>query len=534
VKSNITALTWLICGMEIIMKLPNWRLSGLFNNSELLHRLALFAALLLVPSAYAAPPTPSFSMLGYLQELSVNMTSPNDPLSDGVMVVNGVRVVLPKNLLIKMPGQYLTVQDLFRGKHPGLVPTLAPILAQSGLALKDKPPVPFEVEVIGNIVGNDYRAGWVSLSQQGLNGGAGFIRAIDYAKGELLVGAETGPTTARVRINDAVGRYGKKNADKTGGAAFDERFASDPGNAPVTSATGFPMCIPRVAPPANDVDCPLVNRAPSPNNGRFTCGKSTLDPTAPIHEICKPDKAAPLQVGDYITFAGMLTEDSLGSGTFFNAAHAIGAMTGIYTSPGVDPAYVFVEEAILGALGAPYPELPPGAGFIPQEATSRFHIVGFTTDPSRQVEVFLIDVNGATETERRLTTLLPQRLGQIGRFRITLPSKANFLPVTRDVRVRIKDHISVKVAGGLDSGQYTAPVGEYIYPENTLFGKPLSPVSVPFENFCFLSKGGGLLGTLGRDALPEAERPVIKALTLFPDSGHPNPQPRTNGTPACP
>lgn len=511
------------------MNLTNYHLK--FEPTKWL-QLILFWGV--VSSAVAAPPTPSFSMLGYLQELNVDNL--NAPLSSGSMVVNGIKVILPANLLIKMPGQYLTVNDLFRGPHPGSAPSLAAAVSPSGLALKDtpKPPVPFEVQVIGNMVGNDYVAGWVNITQQDLNVGAGFIRAIDYAKGELLVGAITGPTTARVRINDPAGRYGKTNASKTGGVAFDERFSSDPGNAPVVSATGFPMCIPSVAPPANDVNCPLVNRAPPPNNGRFTCGTSTVDPTAPVNVSCQPSKPAPLQVGDYITFSGMLTEDTPGSGTFFLAAHAISAMTGIYTAPGADPAYVYIEEAILGSLGAPYPEPSPGTGFIPQEQTSRFRIVGFTTDPSRQVDVFLVDVNGTTETERRLTTLTPQTLGQIGRFRITLPSKSNFLPVTRDVRVRMVGHTSVKVAGGLDSGQYTAPVGEYIYPENTLFGKPMSPVSVPFENFCFLRNGGGLLGTLGRDTLPDASRPLIGALLPFPNSGHPNPEPRANGTLACP
>jgi hypothetical protein len=277
------------------------------------------------------------------------------------------------------------------------------------------------------------------------------------------------------------------------------------------------------------VDCPKVNRA-GPNPNRFTCGTSTRDPTAPVNTSCQPGKPAPLQAGDYITYAGMLTEDTPGSGTFFHAAHAIGAMTGIYTSPGADPAYVYIEESLLGSLGAPYPEPPPGTGFIPQEATSRYHIVGFTTDPSRQVEAFLMDGN----SERLLVTLLPNTVPPIGRFRITLPSKANFLPVTRDVRVRIKGHTSVPVAGGLDSGQYTAPVSEYIYPENTLFGAPTSPVSVPFENFCFLSKGDGLLGTLGRDKLADAQRPPIGALAPFPNSGHPLPQARANGAPACP
>ena len=145
-----------------------------------------------------------------------------------------------------------------------------------------------------------------------------------------------------------------------------------------------------------------------------------------------------------------------------------------------------------------------------------------------------MDVAGALETERRLTTLTPSQVAQLGRVRITLPAKANFLPITRDVRLRIEGHTSVKVAGGLDSGQYTAPVGEYIYPENTRFGRPRLPVSVPFENFCFLKNGGGLLGTLGRDALPDAARPAIGPLTPFPRSGHNAAQLRADGTLACP
>ncbi|MFP8779516.1 hypothetical protein [Hydrogenophaga sp. RWCD_12] len=476
--------------------------------------------------AAAQTPNASFSMLGYLQELDV--TSLADPLSAGTMKINGIDVVLPRNLLIKMPGQYLTLNDLFRGPHPGSAPALSPAVKPSGLALKDvpRPPVAFEVQVIGNIVGGTYVAGWVNITQQDLNAGAGFIRAIDYAKGELLVGPASGLAVARVRINDPAGRYGLANAAKVGGTAMDERFAADPGNAPVSADTGFPMCIPRVAPPAIDPACPLTNRAPAPDTGRFTCGLIPAEPTAPAQPGCQPGRAAPLVVGDYITFNGMLTEDSPGTGTFFHAAHAVHAMAGIYTSPGANPAYVFIEEALVGTLG----EVFPG---IDQEETSRFRTVGFTTDPSRRVEVFVIDVVGNTEVERRLTTLTPSPVAQIGRVRVTLPAKANFLPITRDVRYRIEGHSSVKVAGGLDSGQYTAPVGEYIYPENTRFGRPRLPVGVPFENFCFLKNGGGLLGTLGRDGLADAARPPIGPLTPFPDSGHPASQRRADNSLAC-
>ncbi|MGB7649123.1 MAG: hypothetical protein WBM22_27065, partial [Pseudomonas fluorescens] len=139
-----------------------------FNNgSAIRHRLlcgVCLAMTLHIWPASAQTPTPSFSMLGYLQELDV--VSLTDPLSAGTMKLNGIDVVLPRNLLIKMPGQYLTVNDLFRGPHPGSAPALVAASKPSGLALKDlpRPPIAFEVQVIGNIVGGQYVAGWANIT----------------------------------------------------------------------------------------------------------------------------------------------------------------------------------------------------------------------------------------------------------------------------------------------------------------------------------------------------------------------------------
>ncbi|MDR4516899.1 MAG: hypothetical protein MRK00_05850 [Nitrosomonas sp.] len=485
----------------------------------------------------AQVPTSSFSVLGYIQELDVDDL--DDPLSKGFIVVNGLRITLPKNLLITMPGQYLTLNDIFRGPHPfdadGL---LKPATKPSGLALLDRnqapvpptiaPAVLFEAEIIGNIVNGEYIAGVVRISQGGLNAGEGFIQSIDYEKGELLVGPEagTGVATARVRINDPEGKYGKLNKDKfpENADVMDERFSSDPGNAPIVAETGFPMCIPRSDPSVEDALCPISNRPEPLSKRRFTCGSvPAIDPTAEPHATCDPTKRMPLQPGDFITFSGMLTEETPNSGNWFIAAHAIQAKLGVYTSPGIDPAYVLIEEAIVGTLGQPFRG-------VDQEETSRFRLVGFTTDPSRRVDVFVLDsLLDGTEQERRMTTLFPSPTAQVGRIRITLPAKANFLPITRDVRIRIENHVSLDV-GGLDSGQYTAPVSEYIYPENTRFGQHKNPVSVPFENFCFLKNGSGPLTTLGRSA---TGAPSIGRLIPFPDSGHGAAQLRADGNPAC-
>jgi len=504
---------------------------------------ALLAPALLalaLPGAVGAQPNPGFLMLGHLQTLAVD--DANDPLSAGHMTLNGVPVRLPRNLYVTMPGQYLTVSDLFRGKHPGTAPALAPPQAASGLALADanRAPVAIEAEVMGNMVGGEYVAGVVRLSQQGLNVGQGFIRAIDTAKGELLVGPDAGgPPVARVRINDATGAYGQRNADKSGGEAFDERFAADPGNAAVVAITGFPMCIPASG---SDPACPAANRSPeggafAPSQGRrYTCGPVAAEPQAPAHAGCDPTKPTPLKVGDFISYVGMITEDSPGSGTFFHAAHAIEALLGIYTSPGRNPAYVFTEVTIVGTLGDPWPG-------IDQEETSRFRIVGFTTDPSRRVKVYAVDNPGtpaqpsplpadpdAGPGERLLAALQPSPTAQIGRVRITLDAKSNFLPITRDILTRIEGHPrDATTAAGLAQGRYTSPVSEYIAPENTRFGRPRAPVAAPFENFCFLSRGGEALSTLGRSG------PPIGRLDPFPDSGRGLvSQARADGLAACP
>lgn len=484
--------------------------------------------------AQAQTPNPSFAIVGHIEELKLQ--DANDPLSGGTVRVKGLGVTLPKNLLITMPGQYLTLNDLFRGKKPGgNGAPLAPVQAQSGLALADtpRPLVPFEIHLTGNIVGGQYIAGLAKIVQMEFGSGAGFVRRIDHAKGELLVGArrEAGESAAaatardaaaaRVRLNDPSGTFGLPNAAKfaPGPDPMDERFQLDAQNAPVVATTGYPVCIPRVAPPGNDPKCPQGNRAPAPNADRFTCGPEQAEASSPRHADCNPALKAPLREGDYVTYAGMLVEEPGAPGRFFTAAHALGANLGIHTSPGRNPAYVFIEESLAGMLGEPFANLD-------QEQTSRFMTVGFTTDPSRDVDVFLMDIaSNGNQTPRLLTTLTPQRAGQIGRVRITLPAKSNFLPLTREVRYRI-----AAPEGAADIGEYTAPIGEYIYPENTRFGQaPSFPVPVPFENFCVLVKGGGKLETLGRTTGPS-----IGALDPLPKSGHDQAQPRADGRPTCP
>jgi hypothetical protein len=459
--------------------------------------IGLTASLALSVSALAQ--TPSFNLIGYIEAFALKDSA--DPMSEATMTVRGIPVTLPRNLLVTLPGQYLTAQDIFRGPNGG------PVQASSGLALTDPVPprVPFEADLMGNMVDGAYVAGVARISQGPLHVGTGFIQAINMATGELRVGALGGALGARVRLNDPKGIYGLRNNE--GGKAalpLDARFALDPDNSPVHARTGYPVCVARSA---NDELCPAGNRPAAPNDKRFTCGQVAAEPLAPALGTCDPKLPARLKEGDHVAYVGMLVADPAGG--FVVAAHGLEAELGIYTSPKAEPVYVYIEMALQGTLGERFPD-------IPQEETTRVKIVGFTTDPTRAVEVRLIDT-GRNEVGTPLTGpagLIPSSGPQLGRFRNTWPAKDDARAIRRDILAQVIDpRPRVKLANGLTSGQYVAPIGEYISPEATRFGVRGFQPPVPFENFCFLAKGGGTFTTASGVQ-------TVNRLSPFPDSGH--------------
>ncbi len=454
------------------------------------------ALLLAAGSAFAQTPNPSFILVGHIEKFALA------PPGEGAatMTVRGIPVILPKHLLVTLPGQYLTPQDLFRGPQGG------PPQASSGLALADAPPprVAFEAELQGNIVGGRYIAGVARISQGALHVGNGFIQHIDPATGELRIGPLGGTDGARVRLNDPEGIYGHANgAGAKAALPLDQRFSLDPENSPVHARTGFPVCVPRSG---ADPKCPAGNRPASDAVRRYTCGPVRAEPLAPAVPGCDPRRPAPLREGDHVAYVGMLA--AAPGGGFAVAAHGLEAELGIYTSPGAEPVYLYIEEALMGTLGEEFPALT-------QEETTRVRVVGFTTDPTRPVEVRLID-SGRNDTGTSLTGpagLTPSNGPQFGRFRNTWPAKDNARAVRRDMLARVIGSPNAKLANGLTSGLYVSPIGEYIGPEATRFGVPGFQPPVPFENFCFLEKGGGTVETA-------AGTVPVERLDPFPDSGH--------------
>lgn len=481
-------------------------------------------------------PTPQFDILGYIQEATLDTTGAicqtTDPrLRGGTLTVNGHKLIVPCNTLLQLPAATMTWADLFDpensrpvGSYIGSPGVTTPVPAnpvyadeKSGLALADAPaPFPsFEVRAQGNVVNGRYIVGLIApVTQQGLNAGSGIINYIDYGIGALRVGGTLNDTNcasdgilsskcsgALVQVNDPVGRWGLVHSP-------DPRFSGDYENSTISAATGIPVCIPRVAPPMVDTECPLTNR---PLNGSSFGNDPFLASNAPLRGFTMPApvldaygnntvvpdayKQVPMMVGDQVDYAGTLYKiDPNGPNTPANlyiSAHTLSDNLGIFTAPGVPPAYVTVEEVLIGTGGA-------GVQGLLQEAATRLTVVGTTTDPTRLIDIYAQDVNACTgEAKLRwLAATDPSTQPVKGRF-VYRVLGGTFMPPTRNYVVKSETQkldpfgteVEIKAANGVITGQFLLPNFEFIFPENHAFGDPLVPFN--FQDLGFLAQGSG-------------------------------------------
>jgi hypothetical protein len=271
---------------------------------------------------------------------------------------------------------------------------------------------------------------------------------------------------------------------------------------------------------------------------------------------------APFVVGDYINYQGTLANDATG---LYISAHTVVANVGIYTQPFTDPTYVTQEVSLIGTLG---PLGTPGCTTT-MECQDRLKVEGFTTDPmissptskppnatARQINIYALDVDlsvdptGSAPTVRRIATPANFKAVPLGRFRyiagqragVSVDSMGVQRGVTRELMVRVDtpppptapDTRNVimpkvdppKVANGLVPGQFTAPVGEYIFPEGLGLGDPQPKLN--FQCLAFLTAGWALPV---EDPTNPANQLMITPgqLVPWPDSGTP---PASNFNPA--
>ncbi|MDB5219692.1 MAG: hypothetical protein JWO86_7619 [Myxococcaceae bacterium] len=231
-----------------------------------------------------------FSVSGHAQAVTVNggCAGPGGAgqTAGGTLTINGMVITIPSDTIVQFPANSLTWADsvcptnLLPAPSP-LVPPSPSIL--SSLALDGSggtftpaggggvpgpilPAVEFAVDgnIIGGAgnagVGSIHVAGLVSVSQQALNAGAGFISRIDYTDGSIYVSSPSpiggAAAESRLVIADPIGRYGRAQL------VPDLRFSVDTSNPTIKAgASGYPMCVPRFDPAiAPDPQCPQTNR----------------------------------------------------------------------------------------------------------------------------------------------------------------------------------------------------------------------------------------------------------------------------------
>lgn len=506
------------------------------NYTSIAGRALLVLALLAISlSAFAQLPgvggvaayAPPFDTTGFIQDAGLGAPGTKSTTfasvprnSGGWLITNSTMIVIPANATLQMPATEVAWADLFDSTaQPAGNPYGGDVTAggtQTGMAMLDaapKLPGTYEVHIQGNIVNGQYIAGLIFIAPQSLNLQNGFISHIDYANGDLYVNGGPGGAETRIQINDPIGRFGKAHSP-------DERFTVDEDNPTIHAETGYPMCVPRFDPAVQaDNLCPQYNRPVNPLGGylmNYTMG----DPR--LRAAGQPDAylMAPFEVGDYITYSGMLVPGTGNgaNGGFSISAYNIEANVGIYTAPLTDPVYVVLAEMEQGTGGT------ANVAF-PQETTSRVKVEGMATDsdPGRFVQIGArdTDCNGVVSDRAPWLSALPIDPGpptgaKRGRIRWR-PNGGAFLPPGKEVHVIASGaNTATPTKNGLFPGQYFAPQFTFIFPEGLAVGDP--PVTLNLSDFVWLANG---IGPFGETAPGSGVPLIIGQLSPFPDLNAP-------------
>jgi len=286
---------------------------------------------------------------------------PTDTYSRGTMVVSGRNIIIPANMVIDLPANRLTLQQLIvnapsacTGSETGLAKGDVCNGSGTGAAV--------------TMLANKTNAGDIIAGEVFLEKAAevvtGVVSYINYDEGYFRVNGATGSATtgAMVRVNDPEGRHTHQvGAGCTGSGpncSADTRYGVDPDNYTFTGSTGYPMCIPStVARGPYNFD---TNRDgiidPSPTAVPLETGITALDdgtgttdalcPTAnrPALGVPVDDSRlfAPVQIGDHLTAEGNF--ETIGGVTFLSA-HTVGISEGLSTADDIfQPDYMVFDE----------------------------------------------------------------------------------------------------------------------------------------------------------------------------------------------
>jgi fibronectin type 3 domain-containing protein len=271
--------------------------------------LVLFAFLLLPGGTAQAQTATAAPITGEIERLTLN--SQQDPWSGGIIVVGGQNIILPRNLLMDLPANRLTLSQMFAQAPPACLQR-----AESGLAKADICN-PSRTGAIATIHANHTSAGNVIAGdvfiQKGIETVKGKVTYINYTDGYFRLNgiANDANTGVMVRLNDPENRHTVQQGlgCQTGSVncSPDPRFTLDPDNYTNTFSTGVPSCIP------STVSRSFIDTLDLDGDSNITETLSTASNTSGGGDLLCPstNRTADLVVADSRRFAPIQIGDSI-------------------------------------------------------------------------------------------------------------------------------------------------------------------------------------------------------------------------------
>ena len=292
-------------------------------------------------------------LIGEIDRISVD--NPADIWSAGYIEVSGMRVVIPANLVIQMPVQRYTLQELFINARPECLAK-----NQTGLARADN--CFFERRgAMATILANRTSRGVIVAGQVSVAKAdeflVGVVTYINHDMGYFYLNGMDRSETAgvMVRINDPQGRHtlqSGKGCDSGPNCSPDKRFPVDSDNYTAAFVTGYPLCIPSTKSTPlryaqGVVTLKFTNNSLIGNDPNCPSAARTINPsTIPV-----PDSQyfAPIKLGDSLEATGNF---EMISGVRFLSAHTVRVHAAPTTSPG-KPDYLTLNESVWEVAGFP-------------------------------------------------------------------------------------------------------------------------------------------------------------------------------------
>ena len=320
--------------------------------------LMLFAFLLSPAGTAQAQTATSAPITGEIERLTLN--SQKDPWSGGVVVVGGQNIIIPRNLLMDLPANRLTLNQAFAQAPPTCVSRSESGLAKADFCNTNRTGAIVTIHAnrtsAGNIIAGDV------FIQKGVETVKGKVTYINYTDGFFRLNgiANDATTGVMVRLNDPGNRHtvqqGLGCVAGTVNCSPDPRFTLDRDNYTNAFSTGVPSCLPstvaRTFVDTLDLDGDanitetLTTQSTATGTGDLLCPSPnrTAD-----NVVADSRRFAPIQIGDSVDAEGNFETIN---GVRFLSAHTTTVNRALATQDVAgQPDYLSLDEVGIDAPG---------------------------------------------------------------------------------------------------------------------------------------------------------------------------------------